>query len=69
MLCVHRVHNKNGVFDIMLDSQVDIADCRTLRVNYNQANDVMVGLFIERREQCEHKLIIGDPPAGHEMII
>ncbi len=47
MLCVHRVHNKNGVFDIMLDSQVDIADCRTLRVNYNHANYVMVGLFIE----------------------
>ena len=37
MLYVHTVHNKAGMFDVMLDTPVDIADCRTIRVNITDA--------------------------------
>ncbi len=36
MLYVHRVHNRAGMFDVMLDTPLDIADCRTVRVQQLQ---------------------------------
>lgn len=42
MLYVHRVHNKGGIFDIMLDTPLVLADCTSIRVMYNNHNYVLV---------------------------
>ena len=67
MLYVHRVHNKGGVFDIMLDSADDLCDIRTVRVNYNHGNYVMVRLGEEKRELYLHSIIVGDTPDGFQV--
>ena len=45
MLYVHRVHNKGGMVDVMLDTPLDIADCRSVRVMYNRYNYVSIQLI------------------------
>lgn len=67
VLYVHRVHNKGGIFDIMLDTPLDIADCRTIKVNYNHCNYVLVRLHMDRKEHRLHRLIVGDIPDGYQV--
>lgn len=45
ILYVHRVHNKGGIFDVMLDMPLDIEDCRSVRVMCNRCNYVSVQLI------------------------
>ena len=67
MLYVHRVHNKAGMFDVMLDTPLDIADCISVRVMYNNCNYVSVQLHNEPKYYLLHRLIVGDVPDGYEV--
>ena len=67
MLYVHRVHNKGGMFDVMLVTPLDITDCRSVRVIYNNCNYVSVQLHNDPKYYLLHRLIVGDVPDGCEV--
>ncbi|DBB15910.1 TPA: hypothetical protein ACH3X3_003507 [Trebouxia sp. C0006] len=51
----------------MLDTPLDIADCRTVMVNFNHCNYVQVKLHNDEKEYYLHRLIVGDVPDGYQV--
>jgi len=66
-LYVHRVHNQGGIFNIMLDTPLDIADCRSIRLMYNNHNYVSIKLHMDNKEYLLHRLIVSNVPDGYQV--
>ena len=51
----------------MFIAPLDIADCRSVRVMYNNCNYVSVQLHNDPKYYLLHRLIVGDVPDGYEV--
>lgn len=67
MVYIHRVANKHGIYDVILDQFEDIADCSCLTVNSHKNNYVDVRLHHDQHWYPLSHLLVGDLPDGYQV--
>ncbi len=65
MVYIHRIHNSLGMHDVLLDNNLDIADCRQLFVvQRGKQFYCLVRLFFDNKLYYLHTMMVPDVPDG-----
>lgn len=65
---VHRITNKHGMYDVLMDTKMDIADCARVWIRkQDNLEYVIVKLHNDPKPYYLHHLIVGDLPDGFEV--